>query len=64
MSVNGAVTNPICFQAMAERWTEATEKNVGCCLLRDDIIRARIDFIPARTRTLQSSAGLFEPFAF
>jgi hypothetical protein len=31
---------PICFEAMIERWTEVTEKNVGYCLLRDSIIRA------------------------
>jgi hypothetical protein len=49
---------------MIECWTEATEKNVGCCLLRDDIIRAKIDFIPARTRATAPSAWLFEPFDY
>jgi hypothetical protein len=55
---------PICFEAMTERWTDATEKNVGCCLLRDDIIRAKIDFIPARTRRLQIECGAFRTFYF
>jgi hypothetical protein len=31
----------ICFEAMIERWTEATGKNEGHCLLRDNIIRHR-----------------------
>jgi hypothetical protein len=48
---------------MIERWTEA-EKNEVYCLLRENIIRAKVDLIPARTRATASSAWLFEPFAY
>jgi len=57
MSINGAVTNPPLLSSNDRTLDGGDGEERGRLSFAP-----KIDFIPARTRTLQSSTGLFEPF--